>query len=97
LRRSKLAGRAGVRIASICTGAFALAAAGLLERRAITTYWASADDREELYPQTSVNRGVLYIDDDPILTSAGVIAGIDLCLSRRNGVQRRFRRRCRPR
>jgi len=76
----KLAGRADVRIASICTGAFALAAAGLLDRRTVTTHWASADDLEELYPQLCIDRGVLYIDDDTILTSAGVTAGIDLCL-----------------
>ena len=76
----KLAGRAGLRIASICTGAFALAAAGLLDGRTVTTHWASADDLEELYPALSVNRGVLYIDDDTVLTSAGVTAGIDLCL-----------------
>ena len=76
----KLAGRAGLRIASICTGAFALAAAGLLDGRTVTTHWASADDLEELYPALSVNRGVLYIDDDTVLTSAGVTAGIDLCV-----------------
>jgi transcriptional regulator GlxA family with amidase domain len=76
----KLAGRAGVRIASICTGSFALAAAGLLDGRTVTTHWASADDLEELYPQLCVDRDVLYIDHDTILTSAGVTAGIDLCL-----------------
>ncbi|MGY0055167.1 GlxA family transcriptional regulator [Streptomyces sp. LZ34] len=76
----KLAFRRGARIASICTGAFALAAAGLLNGRTVTTHWASADDLEKLYPQTRVDRNVLYIDDDPLLTSAGVTAGVDLCL-----------------
>jgi transcriptional regulator GlxA family with amidase domain len=76
----RIAGRAGVRIASICTGAFALAAAGLLDGRTVTTHWASADDLEELYPRLRVDRKVLYIDNDTVLTSAGVTAGIDLCL-----------------
>ncbi len=76
----KLAGRAGIRIASICTGAFALAAAGLLDGRTVTTHWASMDDLETLYPRLRVDRNVLYIDNDTILTSAGVTAGIDLCL-----------------
>lgn len=68
------------RIASICIGAFALAYAGLLDGRTVTTHWASADDMEELFPNVRVDRDVLYIDDDPILTSAGVTAGIDLCM-----------------
>ncbi|MGW2184982.1 GlxA family transcriptional regulator [Streptomyces sp. NPDC001719] len=76
----KMAFSRGARIASICTGAFALAAAGLLDGRTVTTHWASADDLEELYPSLRVDRHVLYIDDDPLLTSAGVTAGIDLCL-----------------
>ncbi|MGX5185443.1 GlxA family transcriptional regulator [Streptomyces avermitilis] len=76
----KLAFSRGARIASICTGAFALAAAGLLNGRTVTTHWASADQLEMLYPQVRVDRSVLYIDDDPLLTSAGVTAGIDLCL-----------------
>ncbi|WP_043666153.1 GlxA family transcriptional regulator [Streptomyces xylophagus] len=70
----------GAHIASICTGAFALAAAGLLNGRTVTTHWASADELERLYPEVRVDRDVLYIDDDPLLTSAGVTAGIDLCL-----------------
>ncbi|MHA5054750.1 GlxA family transcriptional regulator [Streptomyces sp. SD15] len=76
----KLAFSRGARIASICTGVFALAAAGLLNGRTVTTHWASADELEKLYPQIRVDRSVLYIDDDPLLTSAGVTAGIDLCL-----------------
>jgi transcriptional regulator GlxA family with amidase domain len=76
----KLAVRAGVRMVSICTGAFALAAAGLLNDRTVATHWAMADDLEELHPRLRVNRDVLYIDDGDVLTSAGVTAGIDLCL-----------------
>lgn len=76
----RLASSRGARIASICTGAFALAAAGLLDGRTVTTHWASADDLERIHPQVRVDRGVLYIDDDVLLTSAGVTAGIDLCL-----------------
>lgn len=74
------AARRGARIASICTGVFALAAAGLLHGRTVTTHWASADELEELFPDICVDRDVLYIDDTPILTSAGVTAGIDLCM-----------------
>ncbi|QIY93255.2 GlxA family transcriptional regulator [Streptomyces sp. S1D4-11] len=76
----KLAFSRGARIASICTGAFALAAADLLNGRTVTTHWVSADELEELCPHLRVDRNVLYIDDDPLLTSAGVTAGIDLCL-----------------
>lgn len=72
--------RRSARVASICTGAFALAAAGVLDGRTVTTHWASADEMEELFPGVRVDRDVLYIDDDPILTSAGVTAGIDLCM-----------------
>ncbi len=76
----ELAFRRGARIVSICTGAFAVAAAALLDGRTGTTHWASADDLEELHPHLSVDRNVLYVDDGQILTSAGVTAGIDLCL-----------------
>ncbi|TXS48916.1 helix-turn-helix domain-containing protein [Streptomyces sp. uw30] len=76
----KLAHDRGARIASICTGAFALAAAGLLNGRTVTTHWSTADELERLYPAVRVDRSVLYIDDDPLLTSAGMTAGIDLCL-----------------
>ncbi|MET0456362.1 MAG: helix-turn-helix domain-containing protein [Mycobacterium sp.] len=80
LRALKRAFDRGTRIASICTGAFALAATGLLDGRTVTTHWASADELEELFPRVMVDRHVLYIDDTPILTSAGVTAGIDLCM-----------------
>ncbi|MEW1777773.1 helix-turn-helix domain-containing protein [Streptomyces sp. NPDC086777] len=76
----QVAARRGARIAAICTGVFALAAAGLLSGRTVTTHWAGADALEELYPDVHVDRDVLYIDDDPLLTSAGVTSGVDLCL-----------------
>ena len=70
----------GTRIASICTGAFALGAAGLLDGRRVTTHWRHADRLAELFPQARVDPDVLYVDDGDLLTSAGVAAGIDLCL-----------------
>jgi transcriptional regulator GlxA family with amidase domain len=72
--------RPGTRIASICTGSFVLAAAGLLDGRRATTHWRSAADFQELYPRVQVDPDVLYTDDRGILTSAGVASGIDLCL-----------------
>ncbi|MHA7984980.1 GlxA family transcriptional regulator [Rathayibacter sp. CAU 1779] len=70
----------GSRIVSICTGAFALAAAGLLDGRAATTHWHRAAMFEHAYPLVRLNRNVLFVDDGDILTSAGVASGIDLCL-----------------
>lgn len=70
----------GTRLVSICTGAFALAAAGLLDGRAATTHWQQADLLRRLYPRIDVRPNDLYVDDGDILTSAGVTAGIDLCL-----------------
>ncbi|MEW2402528.1 helix-turn-helix domain-containing protein [Streptomyces sp. NPDC046862] len=70
----------GARIASICTGAFVLAAAGLLDGRRATTHWMYATKLAEQYPHTEVDPGVLYIDDGDVLTAAGQAAGIDLCL-----------------
>lgn len=72
--------RRGARIASICTGAFLLAAAGLLDGRTVTTHWAHAAVLAELFPQIKVDPAVLYVDDGDVLTSAGVAAGLDLCL-----------------
>jgi transcriptional regulator GlxA family with amidase domain len=76
LRRA--AGRA--RIMSICTGAFVLAEAGLLDGRPATTHWAYADDFRARYPSVKLDPDVLFVDDGDVLTSAGVAAGIDLCL-----------------
>ncbi|HEY8914364.1 helix-turn-helix domain-containing protein [Lacisediminihabitans sp.] len=70
----------GARIVSICTGAFALAAAGLLDGRPATTHWYHAALLQRLYPRVSVDPAVLFVDDGAVLTSAGVAAGIDLCL-----------------
>lgn len=70
----------GRRVVSICTGAFALAAAGLLDGRAATTHWQHAGELAGRYPRVRVDRDVLYVDEGEVLTSAGVAAGIDLCL-----------------
>ena len=72
--------RPGTRIASICTGAFVLAAAGLLDGRRATTHWKSADHLRRLHPRIRVDADVLYVDEGDVLTSAGEAAGIDLCL-----------------
>jgi transcriptional regulator GlxA family with amidase domain len=71
---------AGKRIASICTGAFALAEAGLLDGRAATTYWAYTEELGERYPSVDLQEDVLYVQDGSIMTSSGYAAGIDLCL-----------------
>jgi transcriptional regulator GlxA family with amidase domain len=70
----------GARIMSICTGAFVLAAAGLLEGRRATTHWAHADNFRRLFPGVELDPDVLFVDEGPVLTSAGVGAGVDLCL-----------------
>lgn len=70
----------GTRLVSICTGSFVLAAAGLLDGRRATTHWAHADNLSRKYPRVTVDPRVLYIEDGPVFTSAGMAAGIDLCL-----------------
>jgi transcriptional regulator GlxA family with amidase domain len=70
----------GARIASICTGAFLLAEAGLLDGKRATTHWAHAEKMTERFPQIDVDPNVLYVQDGRIFTSAGTSAGIDLCL-----------------
>ncbi|MFE4021257.1 GlxA family transcriptional regulator [Streptomyces sp. NPDC059101] len=72
--------RPGTRIASICTGAFVLAAAGLLDGRRATTHWRSVDDFRRLFPQIELDADVLYTDEGDVLTAAGVASGVDLCL-----------------
>ena len=70
----------GTLVASLCTGAFTLAAAGLLDDRRCTTHWRYTDVLAERFPAARVDPGVLYVDDRPVLTSAGSAASIDLCL-----------------
>ncbi|MHC9293014.1 GlxA family transcriptional regulator [Mycobacterium sp. LTG2003] len=72
--------RRGARIATICTGAFALAQTGLLDERPATTHWAKAAELQTRFPRVRVDPDVLYVDDGDIATSAGAGAGIDLCL-----------------
>ncbi|MEU4716181.1 transcriptional regulator FtrA [Micromonospora purpureochromogenes] len=72
--------RAGARIMSICSGAFALAGAGLLDGRRATTHWRYADLLGRRYPRVEVDPDVLYLDDGDVLTSAGSAAGLDLCV-----------------
>jgi len=74
-----LAGRGG-RVLSHCTGAFVLAAAGLLDGRRATTHWQYAAQLASRYPAVEVDPGVLYVDDGQVITSAGTAAGIDACL-----------------
>jgi transcriptional regulator GlxA family with amidase domain len=74
------AARRGARIVSICTGAFTLAWAGLLDGRRVTTHWAACHDLARMFPLVEVDPSVLYIDDGDVLTSGGVAAGLDLCL-----------------
>lgn len=71
---------ATARTVSICTGAFVLAAAGLLDGRRATTHWRHADALRALHPAVDVDENVLFVDGGDILTSAGLAAGIDLCL-----------------
>jgi transcriptional regulator GlxA family with amidase domain len=75
-----LAGRAR-RTASICTGAFILAAAGLLDGRRATTHWQHAKTLARAYPAIEVESDAIYVEDGPLLSSAGVTAGIDLALA----------------
>lgn len=76
----RAADRRGARLISICTGAFVLAAAGVLDGRRATTHWRDAAALRSRYPQVDVDPDVLYVDEGRVLTSAGVAAGIDLCL-----------------
>lgn len=76
----RAAHRRGARIVSICSGAFALAGAGLLDGRRATTHWRYADLLARRHPAVRVDPDVLYVDDGNILTSAGSAAGLDLCV-----------------
>jgi AraC family transcriptional activator FtrA len=79
----------GQRILSLCTGAFILAAAGILDGHRATTHWSECAELAERYPAVTVDPGVLYVDEGDLLTSAGSAASIDLCL---HVVQRDFGR-----
>jgi transcriptional regulator GlxA family with amidase domain len=70
----------GARVASICSGAFVLAAAGVLDGRRATTHWMAAPELRRRYPRVTVDAEVLYVDNGRVLTSAGAAAGLDLCL-----------------
>ena len=72
--------RRGARMMSICTGAFVLAAAGLLDGRRATTHWRSAPEFQAMFPKVELNPDVLFVDEGDVLSSAGLAAGIDLCL-----------------
>jgi transcriptional regulator GlxA family with amidase domain len=72
--------RPGTRLVSICTGAFVLAAAGLLDGRPATTHWQAAERFRSLFPQIDLDPDVLFVDDGDILTSAGAASGIDALL-----------------
>lgn len=74
------AAEAGARIVSLCTGAFALAEAGLLDGRRATTHWAHTADLAARYSKVKVDATALYVDEGKVLTSAGMTAGLDLCL-----------------
>jgi len=74
------AAAAGTRIASICSGTFTLAAAGLLDGLRATTHWVASDALAAAYPAIAVDPDVLYVDNGQVLTSAGAAAGLDLCL-----------------
>jgi transcriptional regulator GlxA family with amidase domain len=71
----------GARVASLCSGAFVLAAAGLLDGRRATTHWLYGDEFRRRFPAVELEPAVLYIDDGGVLTSAGTTAGIDLCIA----------------
>jgi AraC family transcriptional activator FtrA len=70
----------GAWVLSVCSGAYMLGAAGLLDGRACTTHWMHTDDLKRRFPAATVDPDVLFVEDDHIITSAGTAAGIDACL-----------------
>ncbi|HUC00696.1 MAG TPA: helix-turn-helix domain-containing protein [Solirubrobacterales bacterium] len=76
----RAAGERGARMLSVCTGAFALAQAGLLDGRRATTHWTMAAVLARRFPAVAVEPDRLYIDEDEVMTSGGLSAGVDLCL-----------------
>ncbi|MCR9197945.1 MAG: helix-turn-helix domain-containing protein [Planctomycetaceae bacterium] len=81
LKALQQADRRGARIVSVCTGAFVLGYAGLLNDRRVTTHWLWADQLQQTFPAAKVTTDRLYVHDERICSSAGSSAGIDLCLS----------------
>jgi transcriptional regulator GlxA family with amidase domain len=80
VRALRAAADRGARIASICSGAFLLAATGLLDGKRATTHWSAAGELARRHPGIEVDPNVLFVDEGSLLTSAGATAGIDLCL-----------------
>nr|WP_231864359.1 helix-turn-helix domain-containing protein [Sorangium cellulosum] len=80
LHAVRAAAASGARVASICTGAFILAATGLLDGRRATTHWLATDELARRHPAIRVDPKVLYVDEGQFLTSAGAAAALDLCL-----------------
>jgi AraC family transcriptional regulator, transcriptional activator FtrA len=80
LKALRAAADRGARVVSVCTGAFALAAAGLLDGRHATTHWRHAAELAARHPAIKVDADVPYVDDGAVMTSAGIAAGIDMCL-----------------
>jgi transcriptional regulator GlxA family with amidase domain len=80
LEALRAAASRGARAISVCTGAFGLAHAGLLDGRRATTHWAFAERLEAGFPTVEVVPAALYVDEGAVMTSAGLSAGIDLCL-----------------
>lgn len=74
------AGARGAVVAGLCLGAFGVAQAGLLDGRRATTHWARADDFAARFPAVTVDPGAIFVDEGPVLTSAGVASGLDCCL-----------------
>jgi transcriptional regulator GlxA family with amidase domain len=70
----------GARVLSVCSGAFVLGAAGLLDGRRCTTHWMNTEELAERYPKALVDPNKLFVEDGPVITSAGTAAGIDACL-----------------
>jgi transcriptional regulator GlxA family with amidase domain len=80
LRAIRRAVHRGARVASICSGAFVLAATGALDGKRATTHWLIAGELRRRHPDIDVDPDVLYVDNGNVLTSAGAAAGLDLCL-----------------
>lgn len=80
VRTLQRAARRNNRMISICSGAFALAQAGLLDGLVVTTHWSLCDDLAAQHPQVTVDPAVMFVDNGSVLTSGGVTAGVDLCL-----------------